>query len=77
MDGSTGALAKTDTGFLRWGWLLSAAAVLFPPFAIGGIVFGAIAVHRGNSAHGAGMIVVSVLGPFLLINLASQTLMPF
>jgi hypothetical protein len=60
--------------FLLWGWLLSAFAVIVPPLAIGGIIFGAIVATRGKPGHGAGMIAVSVLGPIVFVMVVSTTL---
>ena len=77
MDSSPELRADRSEMFLVWGWLLATLSVLLPLFAIGGLIFASTAVKRGRPGHGAGMVVVSVLGVMIwFVYLASQTLVP-
>ena len=58
---------KPKASFLVWGWLLAALSVLLPFLALGGLIFGVFALTRDKPAHGAGMIVVSLLGPVIWV----------
>jgi CHASE2 domain-containing sensor protein len=76
MDGSREIRADRTERFLVWGWVLASLSVLLPVSAIGGLIFGVIAVNRDRAGHGAGMIIVSLVGSLVFVYLASQTLVP-
>ncbi|MDX6396857.1 MAG: hypothetical protein QOJ43_265 [Gaiellaceae bacterium] len=69
--------APPGRSFLVWGWVLAGLSAILPVFALGGLVFGAVAVTKNKPGHGAGMIVLSLLGSTVFfVYLASQTLVP-
>ena len=61
--------------FLLWGWLLAGLSVLLPILALGGLIFGVFALTRNKPGHGAGMIVVSLLGPVIWIYFMSSVML--
>jgi hypothetical protein len=78
MDRPAEIEAATPTrSFLVWGWVLAGLSAILPIFALGGLIFGTVAVTKNKPGHGAGMIVLSLLGSTVFfVYLASATLVP-
>ena len=66
---------ETKASFLVWGRLLAALSALLPFLALGGLIFGVFALTKDKPGHGAGMIVVSLLGPVIWIYVMSSVIL--
>ena len=66
---------KRKASFLVWGWVLAGLSVLLPFLALGGLIFGIFALTKDRPGHGAGMIVVSLLGPVIWVYVMSSVML--
>jgi hypothetical protein len=66
---------RPKESFLVWGWLLAGLSVLLPILSLGGLIFGVFALTRDKPGHGAGMIVVSLIGPVIWIYVMSSVML--